>query len=156
MGWIGVDLDGTLAEYDGVWVGPESIGSPIPAMVERVRHWLAEGTEVRIFTARVWSAPELPRSDDSIEAERHIRAWCLTHLGIELPVTCMKDYGMVALWDDRCVEVKTNTGETVLEWHASKPAINRAEIVRTVKDIRLEPDLSLAVDLAVAQLVKRA
>lgn len=24
-GWIGVDLDGTLAGYDG-WVGPEHIG----------------------------------------------------------------------------------------------------------------------------------
>jgi len=50
-GWIGVDFDCTLAEYHG-WNGGE-LGPPIPAMVERVKAWLAEGREVRIFTARV-------------------------------------------------------------------------------------------------------
>ena len=49
-GWIGVDLDGTLAEYHG-WNG--SIGKPIAPMVDRVKRWLAEGVEVRIMTARV-------------------------------------------------------------------------------------------------------
>jgi hypothetical protein len=33
-GWIGVDLDGTLAFYDE-WIGPEHIGAPIPGMVDR-------------------------------------------------------------------------------------------------------------------------
>lgn len=33
-GWIGVDLDGTLAEYDG-WKGPDEIGAPVEPMVER-------------------------------------------------------------------------------------------------------------------------
>lgn len=51
-GWIGVDLDGTLAMYDG-FKGPEHIGDPVPKMLERVKKWLAEGREVRIFTARV-------------------------------------------------------------------------------------------------------
>ena len=45
-GWIGVDLDGTLAYYD-YWRGPEHIGEPIPAMLERVQRWLAEGKDVR-------------------------------------------------------------------------------------------------------------
>ena len=49
-GWIGVDLDGTLAKY-GIWDG--SIGEPIPLMVERVKIWIALGVEVKIFTARV-------------------------------------------------------------------------------------------------------
>lgn len=39
-GWIGVDLDGTLAEYHG-W-GNGEIGDPVPAMLERVKKWLAE------------------------------------------------------------------------------------------------------------------
>lgn len=52
-GWIGVDLDGTIAEYHG-WVSPTHIGAPIPKMVERVKVWLSEGKEVRIFTARVF------------------------------------------------------------------------------------------------------
>ena len=48
-GWIGVDLDGTLAVYYD-W---EIIGDPIPLMVERVQQWLKEGKHVKIFTARV-------------------------------------------------------------------------------------------------------
>ena len=51
-GWIGVDLDGTLAEYGG-WKGPDHIGPPVPKMLERVKSWIAEGRDVRIFTARV-------------------------------------------------------------------------------------------------------
>ena len=51
-GWIGVDLDGTLAEYDG-WVGPQHIGKPVPLMVDRVKRMLDYGEDVRIFTARV-------------------------------------------------------------------------------------------------------
>ena len=51
-GWIAVDLDGTLAEYHG-WVNTFNIGAPIPVMAERVRSWIADGKDVRIFTARV-------------------------------------------------------------------------------------------------------
>ena len=40
-GWIGVDLDGTLAEYLG-WQGMGHIGEPIAPMVERVKAWLAQ------------------------------------------------------------------------------------------------------------------
>ena len=47
-GWIGVDLDGTLAEYHG-WKGSEHIGSPLPAMLARVKTWLEQGIEVRVF-----------------------------------------------------------------------------------------------------------
>ena len=102
-GWIGVDLDGTLAEYGG-WQGPDHIGAPVPAMVERVRRWLAEGREVRIFTARV--AQNAPFS-----VHYAIEQWCEKHLGQKLPVTHEKDYGMVELWDDRCVQVVPNTGQ---------------------------------------------
>lgn len=101
-GWIGVDLDGTLAEYDH-WRGVEHIGSPVPAMVARVRDWLAEGKPVRVFTARV-------AGSDRAEALRHIQTWCEEHLGAVLPVTNEKDFGMIELWDDRCVQVIPNTG----------------------------------------------
>jgi hypothetical protein len=50
-GWIGVDLDGTLAHYSE-WKGPDSIGEPVPLMLARVKEWLAKGLEVRIVTAR--------------------------------------------------------------------------------------------------------
>lgn len=104
-GWIGVDLDGTLAEYGG-WKGPGHIGAPIPAMLKRVREWVAADREVRIFTARV-SGP------DPDEARGHIEAWLLEHIGHTLPITNVKDYGMVALWDDRAVQVEINTGRRV-------------------------------------------
>lgn len=108
-GWIGVDLDGTLARYDG-WQGAEHIGEPVPAMLERVKGWLMEGREVRIFTARVWhdGTPERIREVDA--AKHAIRRWCLKHIGTALPATCVKDFGMVQLWDDRAVRVIPNSG----------------------------------------------
>jgi hypothetical protein len=101
-GWIGVDLDGTLAKYDG-WKGVQHIGEPIPAMVARVKAWRAAGREVRIFTARVFG-----RGAD--EATAPIVAWCIQHLGEALPVTNVKDFGMIELWDDRAVQIIPNTG----------------------------------------------
>ena len=105
-GWIGVDLDGTLAFYDG-FVSPSHIGPPVPKMLERVRKWRAEEREVRILTARVSCLSEAD------EARAAISKWCLKHLGEVLPVTCMKDYEMIELWDDRCVQVEQNTGEII-------------------------------------------
>lgn len=50
-GWVGVDLDGTLAHYDE-FRGDDHVGEPIEPMVRRVRKMLDEGKDVRIFTAR--------------------------------------------------------------------------------------------------------
>lgn len=111
-GWIGVDLDGTLAEYHG-WQGCSNIGAPVPAMVERVKRWLGEGKTVRILTARVSHDGTWGRRCDALQAEAAIRDWCLKHVGQALDVTCIKDYAMVELWDDRCVQVIPNTGERV-------------------------------------------
>jgi len=99
-GWIGVDLDGTLAHYEG-WKGADHIGEPVPAMAFRVKNWLAEGREVRIFTARA-TVPEQVKP---------VQDWLLKHFGVVLPVVCCKDFGMVELWDDRCVRVMPNKGE---------------------------------------------
>ena len=102
-GWIGVDLDGTLAEYTE-WRGIEHIGDPIPPMVNRVKLWLIEGKEVRIFTAR---------AGHSQLAHECIKTWCLKHIGQELPITNRKDFQMLEYWDDRAVQVRMNTGERV-------------------------------------------
>jgi hypothetical protein len=138
QGWIGVDLDGTLAHYDG-WKGADHIGAPIPAMVERVKGWLAEGKTVKIFTARAYCPPEptppfsIDRQSIGEEAATEIERvyaewkvrwtevycvvrpilhdWLLDHIGQALEVTCTKDYGMIELWDDRAVRVIPNTGE---------------------------------------------
>lgn len=123
--WIGVDLDGTLAIYDH-WRGPAHIGRPIPKMHARVKEWLAEGKEVRIFTARVWPLAVVwandqieqlvgatKREEDAVLAARYIRVWCLQHFGKVLTITCVKDFAMTELWDDRAVQVVCNTGERV-------------------------------------------
>jgi hypothetical protein len=136
-GWIGVDFDGTLAVYDG-WNGADHCGEPIGEMVFRVKKWLSEGRDVRIFTARISpldtcvrpgervrmsnaksAAAALAmgvdpfRFDEAVRAVRAIRQWCVAHVGRELPITNVKDYGMVELWDDRAVQVESNTGVVV-------------------------------------------
>lgn len=108
-GWIGVDLDGTLAQYDG-WQGVAHIGAPIARMLERVRAWRKEGRDVRIMTARVSHDGSAARMLDAQMAMIHIMGWCAQHIGEPLPVTCTKDYTMVELWDDRAVQVVPNTG----------------------------------------------
>lgn len=103
-GWVGVDLDGTLAAYHG-WRGPEHIGVPIPLMVNRVIKWKAQGKDVRIMTARV-----SPGKGDSDVCRTHINNWMDTYLGFRLPITHEKDHKMIELWDDRVVQVIPNTG----------------------------------------------
>lgn len=109
-GWIGVDLDGTLVEYHG-WVGPDHLGKPIPLMVERVRGWLADGKDVRIFTARV--APERELPTEVRIARMAIIKLCVELFGQPLVITCKKDLDMIELWDDRCRQVVANTGKLV-------------------------------------------
>lgn len=123
--WIGVDLDGTLARYDG-WRGAWHVGKPVPAMLARVKEWIAIEREVRIFTARIYPInacimpgemlrfiPETDREREAVTALRAIQDWCALHFGQVLPVTNVKDYGMIELWDDRCVQVRQNTGKKV-------------------------------------------
>lgn len=105
-GWIGVDLDGTLAHYDQ-WRGADHIGEVIPAMRDRVLRWLDEGREVRIFTARVSGGPDSP---DVLLAARHVQDWLVRNGMPRLQVTNVKDYAMLELWDDRAVQVQANTG----------------------------------------------
>jgi hypothetical protein len=108
-GHILVDLDATLSVYDG-WKGVEKIGEPIPKMVERVKKWLQEGKDVRIFTARV-----NPNQDKAklVSAKYWIQKWCLEYIGQELPLTCEKDFETITIWDDRCVQIIPNTGDRV-------------------------------------------
>lgn len=102
-GWIGVDLDGTLAHYDG-WRGIEHVGEPVQPMLARVKAWVAQGRTVKIFTARVSAESERA---EVIEA---IHDWLEKHGLPALEVTNVKDFGMVELWDDRAVQVVPNTG----------------------------------------------
>jgi len=109
MGWIGTDLDHTLAHYESGDVEKAHVGEPIPKMVERIKAHLAAGYEVRIMTARVSLVGHSQRGVE--RQQRAIRAWTKKHLGQELRVTCEKDVDMIFLYDDRAVTVEPDTGE---------------------------------------------
>lgn len=100
-GWIGVDLDGTLAHYDG-W-GDGSIGEPIPLMMDRVIEWLKHDKTVKIFTARASD----PHQVDLV------KIWLQKHGLPNLEVTNVKDCAMIELWDDRAIQVIPNTGQAL-------------------------------------------
>lgn len=110
-GWIGVDLDGTLAKYTGQIY---DVGEPVPAMVDRVKQLIAAGNDVRIMTARVGTGKgKLSFGGDAAFIETQvilIRHWCEVNLGVVLPITASKDFQMVRLYDDLAVRVIYNTG----------------------------------------------
>lgn len=100
---IGVDLDGTLAEYHG-WKGETHIGKPIVGMVEHILKAKAEGKKIFIFSARC---------TDERNAQI-IRDWMYEN---EIPfdgVTNVKMKEFVEIWDDRARQVPRNSG-TFLE-----------------------------------------
>jgi hypothetical protein len=110
MGYIAVDLDRTLAHEDG-FTDLLTIGTPIPEMVAKVKRAMEEGYEIRIFTARV-SHPDSQLTQQITVA---IQDWCYQNLGVRFMVTNCKDFNMLEIWDDRCVQVEPNTGEFVGE-----------------------------------------
>ena len=137
-GWIGVDLDGTLSKYEGN-LAPTEIGKPIQVTVDRVRGWIKNKQEVKIFTARIAETRVTPTTIErqlrhaadygevlSVDAatmliemwnsqrsaiRRAINRWCQRNIGTTLEITNEKDFAMIQLWDDRAVRVTFNTGE---------------------------------------------
>ena len=95
--WVGVDLDATLAEYDGDWT---KIGDPIPRVMSLVRDLLFNEIEVRIFTARA-AIPEQVKA---------IQDWCEANRLPRLRVTATKDFNMICLVDDRAIHAAPNVG----------------------------------------------
>ncbi|MCP4117787.1 MAG: hypothetical protein GY737_20795 [Desulfobacteraceae bacterium] len=103
-GWIGVDLDGTLARSDTLFT-LNRIGDPVPKMLDRVKSMIERGTRVKIFTARASDPEQIPL----------IEAWLRENEIPNLEVTNIKDYDMIRLYDDRAVQVIANTGEIVTD-----------------------------------------
>jgi hypothetical protein len=110
QGWIGVDLDGTIAEYTE-WKGATVIGRPLGPMLMRVKLLLEAGYDVRIFTARI-SEPDPAIRRQVID---FIDAWCVKYIGEVLPITNVKDYDLIELYDDRARQMVPNTGQTLQE-----------------------------------------
>ena len=147
-GWIGFDLDGTLAKYDG-WKGIDHIGEPVKPMVDLMKRMHDEGKVVKIMTARVApkEKPEVERNPfigrlnpDYAEAyiksqEEHpsgfyslvswsarefVSDWCLKNLGFLPEIVYQKDHLMLELYDDRVKQVVPNEGWLVEDIAMSK------------------------------------
>lgn len=110
--WIGFDLDGTLAKYDG-WKGIEHIGEPVKRMVLLATLLHRLGKKIKILTARV-----APRDDGEggDRARKFVEKWCEKNLGFVPEITYNKDASMAALFDDRAVAVEQNTGNILGGW----------------------------------------
>lgn len=102
--WVGVDLDGTLAFYDE-YSSLQQVGEPVPAMLALVKKMIHNNIRVKIFTARATDPEQLPI----------IRKWMAANGLPELEITNVKDYYMLRLYDDRCVQVEKNTGRLMVE-----------------------------------------
>jgi len=110
--WIGSDLDGTLAKYDG-WKGWQHIGEPIPEMVERLKGYMARGLTVKIWTARA-SKVSLAKNNLQFEQmEKVIQDWTEKVFGKRLEVVTEKDCNMLFCFDDSVVQVDPNTGKII-------------------------------------------
>lgn len=130
-GWIGFDLDGTLAEYT-TFKGPLEIGKPVERMCALMKSLKEQGKTVKILTARVGNRglmlPDGVTLDDVREA---INKWCDNALGFRPEITCSKDWKLESLYDDRAIQVEKNVG------------ITASEIVTEMNDLAEEGILAL-------------
>ena len=111
MGWVGFDLDKTLAVY-GTWNGTVSpIGEPLADMIALIKQYQAAGTEVRILTARAYPY----KGEDPAPMIAAVQDWCEAQGLGRLPVTCEKDPECFRIYDDIAEGVMPNTGRLVRE-----------------------------------------
>ena len=110
--YIAVDLDGTLAQYDG-WQGWEHIGAPVEETVRRVKLWLKLGIHVKVLTARASKvSAELSKTTPD-QVKTVIEKWTKEHIGVKLEVITEKDANMLFLIDDSVVQIEKNTGRPI-------------------------------------------
>ena len=105
---IAVDLDGTLAYYDG-WKGIEHIGPVIPEVANAMKRAQKEGADVWIFTARV-SDPS-----DAEQAGKYVHDWLIKNNIKFEGITAVKHKFFSEFWDDRAIQVIKNQGVFVME-----------------------------------------
>lgn len=124
--WLAVDLDGTLAAYNG-WSGEDHIGDIVLPIAEGIKQRVRDGWKVAIFTARLSGNP-----DEAAHAERVIWQWVEKHKmsGYIVGITATKHKHFREFWDDRAIAVIKNQGIFTEEWLRSKLEIEHAEVKR--------------------------
>ena len=94
------DLDKTLARMDE-YKGDDIIGDPIPAMVDKIKQEIKQGSTVVIFSARASNTRNV----------NAIKDWLYNHKLPAMRVTNVKEPEASVFWDDRAQEVIPNTGK---------------------------------------------
>lgn len=107
--WIGFDFDGTLARDDNVDF--PALGEPIQPMVNLMKKYIILGTKVKVVTARMSD----PNPSRRVMHRRMIQEWLAKHVdaNTDIEITCMKDFRMKLLYDDRARQVIRNKGVVV-------------------------------------------
>lgn len=127
---IAVDLDGTLAHYDG-WKGIGHIGCVIPEVANAMERAQKEGAEVWIFTARV-SDPA-----DAEEAGKYVHEWLVKNNFQFEGITAIKHKFFTEFWDDRAIQVIRNSGMFVLDENTDERCLNDGDDYRDIADKRM-------------------
>lgn len=100
---VAIDLDGTLAQYDG-WIGPEHIGVPIQNVVALCHALNTKGIKVILYTCRNNMTMNDKYKINTYEVRDRIRDW-LDVWGLSF-ITLSLDYGKPfahVYFDDRAV-----------------------------------------------------
>lgn len=113
MKWYGFDLDGTIADNSAHTFGFGKIGAPVLPMTDLMKRLHRDGKRVKIFTARLSDVGRDAKSRARVR--EHIWKWCDENLGFRPEITDVKDFQMVALYDDRAKQVVRNVGITYEE-----------------------------------------
>ncbi|MGQ5525282.1 hypothetical protein ACUHMQ_18750 [Chitinimonas sp. PSY-7] len=96
--WIGVELEGTLAEYNERF--PNQIGEPVNAMLLRVKGWLNEGKTVKVLSRRAKAG----------SSNYEVNSW-LRNQGLSMLEVVPMEKDMASLWSARAVRVELNDGK---------------------------------------------
>jgi hypothetical protein len=111
--WWGFDVDKTIAVDEGKVRGGV-IGAPIKPLIRRMKHYLRQGRNVAIVTARIH-----PDNADAILQRALVRQFLIDNLGVEDAIKVAlrydKDRHMIVLFDDRVEQVIPNKGILVKE-----------------------------------------
>jgi hypothetical protein len=100
--WIGFDFDSTLAMYHD---HPEKLGKPISGVIKIAKSYIKRGITCKVFTARA--------KDASSAQIKRIQDWTQKYLGKRLAVINEKDPFMIALYDDKAIQVEPNSGKVL-------------------------------------------
>lgn len=72
-------------------------------MIEFVKDLVPQNKKIKIFTARATNKDAIP----------YIKTWLKENDLPEFEITNKKDFGMITLYDDRCIQVITNSGNFI-------------------------------------------